>query len=95
MRRILGMHDWLAKLMWSAGWAIPLGALALLLSIPFWQTVIIDAEQTAMQQIDYEDATLCAKFGFAAGSDRYGACMLDLLDLRRSHAILMTNTSLP
>jgi hypothetical protein len=95
MRRILGMHDRLTRSLWSAGWTIPLGAFVLLLSIPFWQAVTIDAEQAAMQQIDYEDATLCAKFGFVAGSDKYASCMLDLFDLRRSHASLMVNTSLP
>jgi hypothetical protein len=99
MRQILRMawqqHDRLTRLMWSGGWTIPLAALALLLSIPFWQAAIINAERTAMQEIDYEDSTLCAKFGFAAGSDKYAACMLDLLDLRHGHERLMADAMLP
>jgi hypothetical protein len=81
--------------MWCAGWTIPLAALGLTLSIPFWQAVIADTELTVMQQIDYEDETLCHKFGFATGSATFTGCMADLLDLRHDHERLMADTSMP
>jgi hypothetical protein len=88
-------HDRLTKLLWCAGWTIPLAAFALIVSIPFWQAVIIDTEQTMMQQIEYEDAALCQRFGFVARSEKYADCMAALLDLRHSHEHLVAETSLP
>jgi hypothetical protein len=87
-------HDRLTKLLWCAGWTIPLAAFALIISIPFWQAVIADTELTMMQQIDYEDAALCQRFGFVAGSEKYADCMTALLDLRHSHERLVAEAAL-
>jgi hypothetical protein len=48
-----------------------------------------------VQQIDYEDSTMCRKFGFAAGTERFSSCKLDLLDLRHSHEKLVAATAIP
>ena len=88
-------HNRLTKLMWCAGWTVPLVALGLIISIPFWRAVIADVELTVTQQVEYEDGSLCRKFGFATGSERFNGCMLDLLDLRRSHQRLVAAASLP
>ena len=88
-------HDRLTKLMWCAGWTIPLAALALILSIPLWQAAIADTELTVMQQIDYDDAMICRKFGFDTGSTKFADCMTDLLELRRAHERLMADASFP
>jgi hypothetical protein len=88
-------HDRLTKLIWCAGWVIPLATLGVAISIPFWQAVVADTELTVMQQIDYEDAALCHKFGFDAGSAKFTVCMADLLDLRHDHERLVADASLP
>ena len=88
-------HDRLTKLVWCAGWTIPLAALGLTVSIPFWQAVVVETELTVMQQIDYEDAILCRKFGFDTASAKFTNCMADLLDLRHDHERLMADASLP
>jgi hypothetical protein len=49
-------------------------------------------ESVVFWQVDQEDATLCAKFGFAPGTQRYGACKLDLLDLRKHDEALQSGT---
>jgi hypothetical protein len=84
-----------ARLVWFAGWTIPLVAVCLAVSIPFWRAVVADGEHAMAQQIDYEDEALCTKFGFAAGGDRHFACKLDLLDLRRSHERMLADNALP
>ena len=47
------------------------------------------------QQIDYEDEALCARLGFAVGTDKHFACKLDLLALRRSHENMLAANTLP
>jgi hypothetical protein len=88
-------HSRLSTLVWCAGWAIPLAVLVLAISVPFWRTVVAEAEQAMAQQIDYEDGALCAKFGFAAGTENYLSCKLDLADLRRNHEKLLAAGSTP
>jgi hypothetical protein len=85
----------LTTLLWCAGWTIPLAVLGFAISIPFWQAVLAESEQVMVQQIDYEDGALCARFGFASGSDKYLSCKLDLLDLRRRHEVLSAGRSIP
>jgi hypothetical protein len=50
-------------------------------------------EQAILEQIDQEDSTLCDKFGFAARSQKFADCMLDLADLRQSHLDLLRSYS--
>jgi hypothetical protein len=88
-------HDRLGRLIWFAGWTVPLVVLGLAISIPFWRAVIADSEHSMAQQINYEDEALCAKFGFAAGTDKHFACKLDLLDLRHSHERMLAENTLP
>jgi hypothetical protein len=88
-------HDWLAGLVWHAGWTVPLVALGLAISIPFWRAVVADSQHAMAQQIDYEDEALCARFGFTKGTDTHFACKLDLLELRRSHESMLAARSLP
>jgi hypothetical protein len=88
-------HNRLTAMVWCAGWIIPLAALGLATSIPFWQAIITDAQRNVAQQIDYEDGTLCLKFGFPISSAKYENCKLDLLNLRRSHEELLAANSLP
>jgi hypothetical protein len=64
-------------------------------SAAFWRSVFIEAEQTVANQVDYEDAALCSKFGFALGSAKHDECKFDLLDLRHRHEDLMRQTSFP
>lgn len=54
-------------------------------SAAFWRSVPIKPDPAVANQIDYEDAALCSKFGFVLGSATYDACKLDLLDLRHRH----------
>jgi hypothetical protein len=89
------------RLRYRRGTLIPLAAVTLLpilfcaVSLAFWREVIMDTERSVANQVDYEDAALCIKFGFARGTPQHDACKLDLLDLRRSHADLMAQTSVP
>lgn len=79
---------------WRGGWAIVF-VLLVAISLMYWRAVGEATRQTVAQQVDYEDGTLCAKFGFAAGTTRNASCKLDLLDLRRSHEQLLGATSVP
>jgi hypothetical protein len=64
-------------------------------SVAFWQSVFMEVEQIVANQVDYEDAALCSKFGFALGSARHDDCKFDLLDLRHRHEDLIRQTSFP
>jgi hypothetical protein len=59
------------------------------ISAAFWRSVSMETERTVANQIDYEDAALCSKFGLVLGSARHDACKLDLLDLRHRHEDLV------
>jgi hypothetical protein len=85
----------LRQMTWKARWSVPLIILGLGVSLAFWRAVSIETELTMTAQVDYENATLCAKFGFARGTEKHAACKLDLLDLRRSDEELLAATSLP
>jgi hypothetical protein len=65
------------------------------ISIACWKAVITDTAVAVANQVDYEDAALCTKFGFAAGTKEHAACKLDLLDLRHGHEQLIAATSEP
>ena len=56
--------------------------------VALWRMVAIDAAQNTANQIDYEDAALCTKFGLVG--DQYQACKLDLLDLRHNQEQLVS-----
>jgi hypothetical protein len=92
-----GLHanNRLTTLLWCAGWTIPLAVLGLAISVPFWRAALAETEQAMVQQIDYEDGALCARFGFPSGSDKYLSCKLDLLDLRHRHEVLVAARSVP
>jgi hypothetical protein len=64
-------------------------------SVPFWRAVVTDAVNAVEQQIDSEDAALCAKFGFAVGTLEHATCKTDLVNLRHSHEKLLAAASLP
>ena len=89
------VHDRLCRLIWLAGWTIPLVALGLAVSIPSWRALVAEREHAVAQQIDYENEALCARFGFAVGTDKHFACKLDLLALRRSHENMLAANTLP
>jgi hypothetical protein len=55
----------------------------------------LDAHQVVERQVGYEDSVLCAKFGFAPGSEPHSLCMLDLSELRRNDRELRARTALP
>ena len=88
------VHDRLCRLIWFAGWTIPLVAWAWRsrsrLGVRWSPRASIVA-----QQIDYENEALCARFGFAVGTDKHFACKLDLLDLRHSHENMLAENTLP
>jgi hypothetical protein len=65
------------------------------ISIAFWKAVITDTALTVANQVDHEDAALCAKFGFAVGTKEHADCKVDLLDLRHDHEQLLAATSGP
>jgi hypothetical protein len=46
-------------------------------------------EDAILKRISEEDSALCAKFGVAAGSQRYDQCMSDLADHRQRHVELL------
>jgi len=81
------------KLTWRHGPAILLPVLFFAISIASWKAVISDTALAVANQVDYEDAALCTKFGFAAGTREHVACKLDLLDLRHGHEQLIAATS--
>ena len=65
------------------------------ISIVFWRRVVIETQQTVAGQVDYEDAALCSKFGFALDSAKHDGCKFDLLDLRHRHEDLIKQMSFP
>ena len=69
--------------------------LFVVVSLAFWRALATDTELTVMSQVDYEDAMLCTKFGFARGTEKHESCKIDLLDLRRSDEDLIARTSIP
>ena len=79
---------------WRGGWAIVF-VLLLAISVLYWRALGEAARQTVAQQMDYENGTLCAKFGFEIGTAKYASCKLDLLDLRHSHEQLLAAASVP
>ena len=64
-------------------------------SVAFWRAVLIETKVTVAGQVDYEDAALCSKLGFALGTAKHDACKLDLLDLRHRHEDLLVQSSPP
>ena len=74
---------------------VVLSVLLCAVSVAFWQAVLIETRLTVAGQIDYEDAALCNKLGFALGTAKHDGCKLDLLDLRHRHEDLMAQSSLP
>jgi len=89
------VHSRLTRLLWCAGWTIPLVIVVFALSLPFWRAVVTETEQAEAQQMDYEDGELCVKFGFATGEERNASCKLDLLALRHSHERLVEGAAIP
>lgn len=95
-RRVVGRSCFRAgELTWRHGPAILLPVLFFAISIVCWKAVITDTAVAVANQVDYEDAALCTKFGFAAGTKEHAACKLDLLDLRHGHEQLIAATSDP
>ncbi len=82
-------------LVWRNGPIILLPVLFFAISVALWRPLLADAAQTVATQVDYEDAVLCTKFGFAAGTPALAACKLDLLDLRHGHEQLLAAASYP
>ena len=74
---------------------VVLSVLLCAVSVAFWRAVLIETKLTVAGQVDYEDAALCNKLGFALGTAKHDACKLDLLDLRHRHEDLMAQSSLP
>jgi hypothetical protein len=60
---------------------IVLATLSITASIAFWRSLTAEGEQTVTMQVDYEDATLCAKFGFVT---KEHGCNLGRLEPRHS-----------
>ena len=46
-------------------------------------------EQAILNQIEHEDSALCGKFGFAAATQKFSDCLIDLADLRQRHVDLL------
>ena len=83
------------RLVWRNGPIILLPVLFFAISIALWRPLLVDAARTVASQVDYEDAALCTKFGFAADTPAHAACKLDLLDLRHGHEQLLAASSYP
>jgi hypothetical protein len=73
----------------------PLVILGVVVSALFWRSVVLETQVFVSQQIEFEDAALCNKFGFPEGTPKFIACELDLLELRRNHEHLIAATSIP
>jgi hypothetical protein len=84
-----------ARTLWHNGLTILVPVLFFAVSIAYWRGLIAETAQTMANQIEYEDAALCIKFGFAAGTKVHDACKLDLLDLRHRHEQLIAANSVP
>jgi hypothetical protein len=95
------MEDWavVRRRRRSGTWISPIVVVVVILfcaiSVAFWRLVFIEDEHTVANQVDYDDAALCSKFGFALGSARHDACKFDLLDLRHRHEYLIRQSSFP
>ena len=74
---------------------MPIGILVIVVSIPLWRAAVAEVGSQILLQIDYEDTSLCVKFGFAAGTQQHFSCKLDLLDLRHNHEQLTAAYSVP
>jgi hypothetical protein len=83
------------RAIWQNGLTILVPVLFFAVSIAFWRGLIAETALTVANQIEYEDAALCIKFGFAAGTKVHDACKLDLLDLRHRHEQLVAANSVP
>jgi hypothetical protein len=83
------------RAIWQNGLTILLPVLFFAVSIAYWRGLIAETAQTVANTIEYEDAALCTKFGFAAGTKVHDACKLDLLDLRHRHEQLVAANSVP
>lgn len=46
-------------------------------------------KQAMLRQIDDQDSAECTKLGFAAASEQFSGCKVDLAALRRSHTELL------
>jgi hypothetical protein len=88
-------HDRMTRLVFQAGWSLPISMVVIIVSMPLWRGAVAEAESQIVQQIDYEDTTLCVKFGFVVGTQQHFSCKLDLLDLRHSHEQLIGAYSMP
>ena len=64
-------------------------------SVAFWRAVFMEIDHAVASQVEYEDAALCRKFGFAVRTAEHDVCKLDLLDLRHRHEDLIRQTSFP
>jgi len=77
----------------------PTAVAVMLLLVGGWRGWIVlpdpggDLQRAIAAQVDAEDRTACERFGFLAESDRYRACMLDLLDLRHRDEQLQMTTN--
>jgi len=49
------------------------------------------SEQEIMAQISHEDSSLCARLGFATGTQKGSDCAADLADLRLRHEKLLAS----
>ncbi|HEX5328469.1 MAG TPA: hypothetical protein VFW75_17575 [Acetobacteraceae bacterium] len=76
----------------------PAAAAVALLIVGFWRGWIVlpdpgaELQREISWQIDYQEAAMCEKFGFNAGTDRYFSCKRDLLDLRHQNELLQAAT---
>jgi hypothetical protein len=89
------LHDHITRLVFHAGWSLPVGIVVITVSIPLWRGAVAEAGSQLAQQIDYEDTNLCVKFGFVVGTRQHFSCKLDLLGLRHSHEQMVAVSSIP
>ncbi len=50
-------------------------------------------ERAISEEIEREDSALCSKLGFAAVTQKFTDCLLDLSDLRQRHIDLLASHS--
>jgi hypothetical protein len=70
----------------AAAVAVAVVGLGLVLQVPGSRAY---GDRSILEQIAREDGTLCGKFGFESGTEKFTACLRDLTDVRARHVDLL------
>ena len=93
----MSQFDQAMKFIWQNRLRISLVTLLFAVSAAYWRHYWENVDSIMASRVEYEDATLCTKFGFVIGAidGKHKSCMVDLLDLRVSDEEMIAVTAMP